>query len=122
MAFQKVYIWYAGTSGLHLTIRLEHVQTPSPPRSNNDLANELEKWLEHVRQLAAYGDDYTLGWAFKITALQRIMAHNKEAFESWEGVYTGPPNSSELKYKYLLEKVQTFVTNRRRKIELSTIT
>merc|ERR1711940_154909 len=52
-AYMAVYKWYTSTSGQGVTNRMSKAMNPTPPKSDADLANALEKWEENIKQLEA---------------------------------------------------------------------
>ena len=83
-AYMRVYLWFAGTTGLALTEKTRMLMHPTPPKHEYEIADALEKWLEQERTLRAHGKDYELNVAFKITALKIIMSCKREHFENME--------------------------------------
>ena len=73
-AYMAVYKWYMTTSGQALTDRMSKVMNPTPPKSDADLANAIDKWEENLRQLEAMGEKYNLVAEFRKTALGRLMS------------------------------------------------
>ena len=83
-AYMRVYLWFAGTTGLALTEKTRMLMHPTPPKYDHEIADALEKWLEQERTLKAHGKDYELNVAFKITALKILMSCKREHFENME--------------------------------------
>ena len=83
-AYQKVYLWFAGTTGLALSERTRMLIHPDAPKREEDIADSLEKWCEQERLLQAHGEDYKLSAAFKVTALKVLMSCKKDQFENME--------------------------------------
>ena len=81
-AYQKVYLWFAGTTGLALSERTRMLIHPEAPKREEDIADALEKWCEQERLLQAHGEDYKLSAAFKVTAFKVLMSCKKEQFET----------------------------------------
>ena len=48
-AYQKVYLWFAGTTGLALSERTRMLIHPEAPKREEDVADALEKWGEQER-------------------------------------------------------------------------
>ena len=84
MAYQRVYLWFAGTTSLALTERLLGVMHPKPPKHESEIAESLERWLELERNLRAHGEEYEMRAALKVTALGIIMSCRREQFELLE--------------------------------------
>ena len=83
-AYMRVYLWFAGTTGLALTEKTRMLMHPTPPKHEHEVADALEKWSEQERTLRAHGKAYELNVAFKITALKILMNCKKEHFENIE--------------------------------------
>ena len=83
-AYQRIYLWFAGTSGLAITERTKHIMHPNPPKHESEIADALERWCESERLLSAHGDEYRMPAAYKITALQILMTCRREQFEMME--------------------------------------
>ena len=73
-ADQRLYSWFAGTTGMALAERTRMLMGPEAPRREEDIAEALKKWCEQERLLQAHGDEYRLNAAFKFTALRVIMS------------------------------------------------
>ena len=83
-AYMRVYLWFAGTTGLALTEKTRILMHPTPVKHEYEIADALEKWAEQERTLRAHGDDYKLNAAFKVTALRVLMSCKREQFEFFE--------------------------------------
>ena len=83
-AYMRVYLWFAGTTGLALTEKTRMLMHPTPVKHEHEIADALEKWAEQERTLRAHGDDYKLNAAFKVTALRVLMTCKREQFEFLE--------------------------------------
>ena len=83
-AYMRVYLWFAGTTGLALTENTRMLMHPTPVKHEYEIADALEKWSEQERTLRAHGDDYKLNAAFKVTALKVLMSCKREQFEFFE--------------------------------------
>ena len=59
-AYMRVYLWFAGTTGLALTEKTRILMHPTPVKHEHEIADALEKWSEQERTLRAHGDDYKL--------------------------------------------------------------
>ena len=84
-AYMRLYLWFAGTTGLALTEKTRQLMSPTPVKHEYEIADALEKWSEQERTLRAHGDEYKLSAAFKVTALRELMTCKTEQFESWKG-------------------------------------
>ena len=52
---------------------MKAVMTPTPPNTEGDIADSIDKWLETMRSLEEMKDEYKLSDPFKITALKIMM-------------------------------------------------
>ena len=85
MAYLTLYRWFTEISGLGLTSQATKLMHPDPPKKEEDLYEELDKWIERVRRLEAHGEKYVLPPLYKVTALRLLMVGKaKEHFEIWE--------------------------------------
>ena len=64
-AYMRVYLWFAGTTGLALTEKTRMLMHPNPVKHEYEIADALEKWSEQERTLRAHEDNYKLNAAFK---------------------------------------------------------
>ena len=83
-AYQRIYLWFAGMTGLAITERTRNIMHPSPPKHESDIADALERWSESERLLSAHGEEYKMPAAHKITALRIMMTCRREQFEVME--------------------------------------
>ena len=83
-AYMRVYLWFAGTTGLALTEKTRMLMHPAPAKHDHEIADALERWSEQERTLRAHGDEYKLNAAFKVTALRVLMSCKREQFEFLE--------------------------------------
>ena len=72
-AYMRLYLWFAGTTGLALTEKTRQLMSPTPVKHEYEIADALEKWSEQERTLRVHGDEYKLSAAFKMTALRMLM-------------------------------------------------
>jgi len=64
---------------------MKAVMTPTPPKTEGDIADSIDKWLETMRSLDEMKDEYKLSDPFKITALKIMMVGRaREHFEQIE--------------------------------------
>ena len=114
-SYQKVYLWFAGTTGLALAERTRMLMGPEPPKREEDIAESLEKWCEQERLLQAHGEDYRLSAAFKVTALRVLMTCRREQFELMEREAKMQHNDrvNDDMFKDLLNKVREYAARRR---------
>ena len=83
-AYMRVYLWFAGTTGLALSLKTQAIMNPMPVKHEADLADALERWTEAERTLRAHGDNYRLNAAFRVAALRVLMTCKSEVFEQME--------------------------------------
>ena len=83
-AYMRIYLWFAGTTGLALTEKTRMLMHPNPVKHVSEVAEALEKWAEQERTLRAHGEDYKLPAAFKVTALRLLMNCKREQFDTME--------------------------------------
>ena len=67
-AFVKRYKWYMGTSGMGLQEKAQQIMAPSQPKSEGDIADSVEKWLEGFRVISGH-KGYDLSYRLRVTAL-----------------------------------------------------
>ena len=77
-AYMRVYLWFAGTTGLALTEKTRILMHPTAVKHEHEIADALERWSEQERILRAHGDEYKLSAAFKVTALRVLMTCKRE--------------------------------------------
>ena len=73
-AYKTVYKWFTGVSGQAISDKIRKLMAPSTPKAEQDIADQLDKWIESIRTLEAMKADYKLPDPFKVTALEQIMA------------------------------------------------
>ena len=112
-AYQSVYLWFAGTTGMALSMRTEWVMHPPIAKNSQELAMLIPKWTHEITQLANYGDDYELKVPFKITALKIMMTKFKDNYRSMEEAAEAKSNVLAEQYSELLKKVTNFATSQR---------
>ena len=114
-AYMRVYLWFAGTTGLALTEKSRMVMHPTPPKHEHDIADALEKWAEQERTLRAHGKDYELNAAFKITALRILMTAKREQFEFFEREAKAKHNDKicEGMFEDLFSRIREYAQQRR---------
>merc|ERR1711895_354623 len=114
-AYMRVYLWFAGTTGLALTEKTRMLMHPTPPKSEYEIADALEKWFEQERTLRAHGKDYELNVAFKITALKELMNCKREHFDNMEReckMRHGDAINEDM-YEDLLTRIREYAQQRR---------
>ena len=114
-AYMRVYLWFAGTTGLALTEKTRMLMHPHPVKHEYDIADALEKWSEQERSLRAHGDDYKLSPVFKITALRVLMSCKREQFELFEREARAKHNDkvSDAMFDDLYMKIREYSQQRR---------
>jgi D-3-phosphoglycerate dehydrogenase len=109
-AFVKIVKWFMGTSGLGLQEKARSIMAPVPPKSEGELADAVEKWLEGLRLIGNH-KGYEMSYRLRVTALKMIMIGKaKDHFEQWEEELR---DDTEDNWKKLLGKVQDYATRRR---------
>ena len=83
-AYMRIYLWFAGTTGLALSLKTQAIMNPTPVKHESEIADALERWSESERTLRAHGDTYRLNAAFRVTALRILMSCKNEQFEQME--------------------------------------
>ena len=72
-AYARLRHWYMGTSGMAITQRTQVIMNPTVPKSEEAIADAIDKWKEQIRIMDAMGAEYALPAAFKKTALRQLM-------------------------------------------------
>ena len=58
--------------------------SPIPPKSEGDIAEAVEKWLEGLRIISGH-KGYEMSYRLRVTALKMLMIGKaKDNFEQWE--------------------------------------
>ena len=113
----KVYKWFAGTSGQGLSERARMVMAPAAPKSEGEMAEALDKWLEGLKYLGKH-KGYDLPVRLKVTAMKNLMVGRaKDSYEDW--VESKIKSESEDEWKDLVNKVQDYATRRRLEAQLA---
>ena len=88
---------------------------PTPPKSEHEIADALEKWSEQERTLRAHGKNYELNVAFKVTALKILMSCKREQFENMEREAKSRHGDelSESMFEDLVERIKEYAQQRR---------
>jgi len=109
-AFVKIVKWCMGTSGLGLQEKARQIMSPIPPKTEGDIAESVEKWLEGLRVISGH-KGYEMSYRLRVTALKMLMIGKaKDNFEQWEEELR---DDTEDNWKRLLGKVQDYATRRR---------
>ena len=68
-AYVKVYKRFMGTGGMVFSEKARQIMAPSAPKSEGDLADAVERWLEGLRLLSNH-KGYDMSYKLKVTALR----------------------------------------------------
>ena len=79
-AYQHVYLWFAGQSGMALSRRMQWIMSPPMPNNDYGLPGGLGKWMTQMTALANVGPDYKLQSPFKVAALRILMTNKVDQF------------------------------------------
>ena len=72
-AYMTVYKWFMGVSGQAVTERMKKIMSPTTPKSEAEIADAIERWVEAARVLEGLKPEYKLPEPYKITALESLM-------------------------------------------------
>merc|ERR1712015_487361 len=72
-AYMVIYKWFMGTSGQAVTDRIKRLMSPTTPKTEADIADAIERWVESGRTLECLKQEYRLPDVFKVTALEQLM-------------------------------------------------
>ena len=115
-AFVRIYKWFAGTSGMGLSERARVIMAPTAPKSEGDIAEAVDKWLEGLRLLQSH-KGYRMIIRLRVTALKMLMiGRAKDQFELWEQdmpKIMDDDAAEDKAWNELLGKVQDYATRRR---------
>ena len=102
-----VYKWYTGTSGQAISDRIRRLMSPGAPKSESDIADAIDRWVDSGRVLENMKSEYKLADPFKITALEQLMniGHAKLHFEALRAQHKS--------YDVLLGKCREYAMKRR---------
>ena len=114
-AYQIIYLYFAGVSGLALSERMSMIMRPKPAKREEHICDQLDKWCEQERVCRDHGPDYTMNPALKINAIREIMDIKKEAFETMhrEAKTLQGGKEDENMFQDLLKRVREYATLRR---------
>ena len=59
-AYQEIYKWYTGTSGMAMTKRAENIMNPRTAEDDKDFPELLERWMAALNNLKGQGDMYEM--------------------------------------------------------------
>ena len=87
---------------------------PDKPKKVTDVSTQLEQWTALVESLETYGPSYSLGLPFRVTALQVIMHHASEWFDSWQSECYKTPDALTIdSYQKLYQKCEDWARKKR---------
>ena len=113
-AYQKVYKWYFAVTGVTLKAKTNLAMNPDKPKKVTDVSTQLEQWTALVESLETYGPSYSLGLPFRVTALQVIMHHASEWFDSWQSECYKTPDALTIdSYQKLYQKCEDWARKKR---------
>ena len=72
-AYMTIYKWFTGVSGQAIAERMKKIMSPTTPKSEGDIADAIERWVEAARVLENLKQEYKLPNPYKITALESLM-------------------------------------------------
>ena len=82
--YAEAYKFFTETSGRGLTQEVQKLMKPRQAAKEENVAEEIETWEEHMNRLARHGKDYELGPVFKQEALKCILAGKiRDHFDLW---------------------------------------
>ena len=116
-AYQHIYLWFAGQSGMALSKKMQWIMSPPIPKDDYELSEGLEKWMAQVTALANMGDEYKLQTPFKIAALRILMSNKVDKFDQLKEQVknsipqeTLPENIQETLFTSLIGKLREYVS------------
>ena len=119
-AYQNIYLWFAGQSGMALTKRMQWVMSPPIPKDDNELSEGLERWITQMTTLSNIGDEFKLATTFKFAALRILMTNKVDKFDQLKdqakgSVPPGTPQSilQETIFTIFVQKLREYVTEKR---------
>ena len=119
-AYQHVYLWFAGQSGMALSMRMQRIMSPPVPKDDYALAEGLEKWLTQMTLLGNIGTEYKLSTPFKFAALRILMSNKVDKFDQLkEQTKSNIPTDAkaediqELNFDQFVNKLREYVTEKR---------
>ena len=106
-AYMTIYKWYIGTTGQAISDRTRKLMSPTTPKSESDIADAIDRWVDSGRVLENMKEEYKLQDIFKVTALEQLMniGHAKLHFEALRAQYK--------EYDMLLSKCKEYAMKRR---------
>ena len=83
-AFVKIYNWLMGASGMGLQDKARQIMATRPPKSEGDIADSVEKWLEGLGIISNH-KGYEMSYRLRETALKMLMfGRARDQFELLE--------------------------------------
>ena len=73
-AYRAEHKRFMGVSGQAISEKIRKLMAPTTPKTEQDIADHLDKWIESIRTLENMRSEYKLQDPFKIIALEQIMA------------------------------------------------
>ena len=85
--YMVLYKWFMGASGQAIADRVKRLMSPTPPKTEQDIADAIEKWSDSAKILENMRAEYKLPDFFNVTALETLMSvgQAKLYFESIKG-------------------------------------
>ena len=82
--YADVYKFFTETSGRGLSQEVQKLMKPNQAAKEENIAEEIEAWEEHINQLARHVKDYELPPVFKQEALECILTGKiRDHFDLW---------------------------------------
>ena len=70
-AYQDIYKWYTGTSGMAMTKRAENIMNPRTAKDDKDFPELLERWMAALNNLKGQGDMYEMSPPIRLQHLAK---------------------------------------------------
>ena len=111
-AWMKIHDWFSRISGLGMAERRTRVMMPNQAKKEDDIIYDVEKWKREMREVEQAveneGGEGKLPYAFKITALRKILVgkigdHIKMRESTLMASMT---ETGEAKYKKIYEEIE----------------
>ena len=112
MAYQRIYAWYASSSGLAIQERLKAAMNPGVPKKEEEISGVLENWVSELRYLENHGKQYALPEEFKILGLRLIMTIKPDLYDQMLKSRLDI-SDAESRFKAILEDIRDFANRRR---------
>ena len=59
-AYRAVHKWFMGVSGQAISDKIRKLMAPTTPKTEQDIADHLDKWIESIRTLENMRSEYKL--------------------------------------------------------------